>query len=85
MLKKTLFATAAISATLLAAATLLPALAQSRGAASASAPSASTSLSERGQDRRKAQGSERDDRHGDERRGASSGKHGEKEERKSRD
>ena len=110
MLKKTLIATAAISATLLAAATLLPALAQSRSTASAgtcghqragagrrrdrpdkralpttAVPARAPAKSERGQDRRKAESSERDDRHGDEGRGGSSGTNKEKEKHKSRD
>jgi hypothetical protein len=89
MLKKTLIATAAISATLLAAATMLPALAQSRSAASASATSASTAApsaqapvdaasqvklsAANDTGTRKAEGSGHDARHGDEGHGGSGG------------
>lgn len=56
MLKKTLIATAAISATLLAAATVLPALAQSRSDASATAvaPRAQAPLDAASQSKRSA-------------------------------
>jgi len=96
MLKKTLIATAAISATLLAAATVLPELAQSRSAASASAaaPRAQAPVDAASQDKlsaandtgtRKAEGSGHDARHGDEGRRSSVSKDKEKEKHKSRE
>ncbi len=85
MLKKTLIATAAISATLLAASIVLPVLAQSRSSAStsAAAPRAQAAADAASQDKisaandtvtRKAGGSGHDARHGDEDRGGSGGK-----------
>ena len=96
MLKKTLIATAAISATLLAASIVLPVLAQSRSSAStsAAAPRAQAPADAASQDKisaandtvtRKAGGSGHDDRHGDEGRGGSSGTNKEKEKHKPRD
>jgi len=96
MLKKTLIATAAISATLLSAATVLPALAQSRSAASASAAatSAQAPVDAASQDKlsaandtgtRKSGGSGHDARHGEEDRGGSGGKDKEKRKHESRD
>jgi|APLow6443716910_1056828.scaffolds.fasta_scaffold566042_1 hypothetical protein len=94
MLKKTLIATAAISATLLAAVTVLPALAQSRSAASANAAAPGAPVDAASQDKlsaandtgtRKAEGSGHGARHGDEGRRSSVSKDKEKEKHKSRD
>jgi uncharacterized low-complexity protein len=56
MLKKTLIATAAISATLLAVAAVLPALAQSRSCAPSTASAAQRLINATAQDKRGADG-----------------------------
>ncbi len=93
MLKKTLIATAAISATLLAASIVLPALAQSRSSAStsAAAPRAQAAADAASQDKLSAANDTgtrkagHDDRHGEEDRGGSGGKDKQTRKHESRD